>query len=210
MADDKKSDVSVIDPKIIEYFNKPESERVLKETAPEFSGSANVDEDQKAARLRQITEEAHKKIDEVFERAWEKNDAAKIKQATEETTKQLHELVKDLPPSPKKGDVITRRQIAEAFARSSGDDSEEGVQKQLKFMDWYDEGRPKPLEKGIHIAGSLFVLGGFWTIVMPMLGMSRIYGKIGPVMVALGVACWLVSNWKQSKRIKKLPPPQQS
>ena len=132
MADDKKSDVSVIDPKIFEYFAKPESERVLKETAPEFSGSANADEIQRAA---------------------------KIKQTAEETTKQLNELVKDLPPAPKKGDVITRRQIAEAFARLSGDDSEEGVQKQLKFMDWYDEGKSKPLERRIRLAGSLFVLG---------------------------------------------------
>ena len=166
------------------------------------------DDEKEEAELRRLEAESHAKLDAVF-------DEAKLKQAAEDdTTRQLQELMKDIPSVPKKGDKISRREVAESIARCSRGDfsnravSEEEIQKALKWMDWYDAGKSKPLEKGLHIAGSLLVPGGIFSIAMSILGMSKMLGYLGPIMVVLGIGCWLARDWKKDKRIKNLPPPQ--
>ena len=83
MDKDKKGEVTVVSLETVEYFEKPEAERGLKKSSPEFEGSANAEQCQRAAELRRITENTHKKIDEVFERAWKKRDEIEAEEKAE-------------------------------------------------------------------------------------------------------------------------------
>lgn len=65
-----------------------------------------------------------------------------------------------------------------------------------------------PPGRWYHIVGSVFFLGGLGGTVAPLLGSPKIFGYIGPVLIVLGIVCWLLSNWKQDKQRNKLPPPQ--
>lgn len=65
-----------------------------------------------------------------------------------------------------------------------------------------------PPGRWYHLAGSMLFLGGLGGTVAPGLGAPIVFRYIGPVMIVLGVVCWLLSSWKQDKQRNKLPPPQ--
>jgi hypothetical protein len=101
MADDKKHDVSVIDPKILEYLASPEASRVAT-ASPEFEDKPTVEQ-----------------------------------------------IIAGIPPTPKKGDVISLKEAAGAMARLMNGSSE--VLKLFRFY-WDNPDKKYTLKVSLVIA----------------------------------------------------------
>ena len=203
MADDKKSDISVIGTKILEYLASPEASRVAT-ASPEFEDKPVVDKNE--AELRRLEAESHARVCAVFADKKEKH-----KQAAEETTRQLQEVMKGIPPALKKGDKISRREVAESIARclrgnlSNHPVSEEELQKAFEWMGCMEEKKKAlRMQKRYWIPACLLVLLAVAYIAASVISNTGTIPGVWMLMLIFSTVLLVVGNEKRQKRVRDL------
>lgn len=103
---------------------------------------------------------------------------------------------------------MTRRQLAEQCARWSGDVSEEGVQKQLKFLAQVESERSwTPKERRASTITLALAYGGIACAVVGSFFLAnQVVSRFGMVVAFVGFVFGIVVEGKRDKRLKNLPP----
>lgn len=132
----------------------------------------------------------------------------------DQTRLEVEEILRTIPPTLKKGDKISHREIAESIARcfrlnpSNRDVSEEEVQKVLKWMNHEDERRRSTSEEKSYLVGgwSLFLVCFVIALIGILVDDIAIL-SVSVVAAILGFVFMMVHDRKRHKRIMNLPPP---
>mgnify|MGYP001607481395 CR=1 FL=1 len=126
--------------------------------------------------------------------------------AESKEVQEAREILKKAPVI-KEGDVISRQQLAESFAKISGNTSEENVQKYLKLLDGHDEfRRASPKERRYKLFALILCLLAILSIVIQVLGVISEFKSFSLLFSCFSLVFWLKADEEQIKRTRKNLP----